>query len=149
MMLSHTIAMNQSSRKAALAAFVALSILVPTTAFAEPTPAPTTESPRTPFEQYRLDFNEYLEAIKVRSQQIRVINAVFKDSCDKAARDFKAAMSVARTPGQKNYAATARKNAVSDAIIARDFAITELGAEPVPPVEPAKPLKVASKKKSR
>ena len=58
-------------------------------------------------------------------------------------------MSVARTPDQKNYAATLRKNAVSAAIVARDAAINALGAEPIPPIEPAKPLKISSKKKQR
>lgn len=149
MMLSHTIAMNQRGRRAVAATCVALSLLAPTAAFAEPTPAPTSDSPRSPLEQYRFDRDAYLEAIKIRSQQIRLINIIFKDNCDKAARDFKIAMSVARTPDQKNYAATLRKNAVSAAIIARDTAIAALGAEPVPPIEPAKPLKVATKKKQR
>jgi hypothetical protein len=85
----------------------------------------------------------------VRSQQIRLINIEFKESCDKAARDFKMSMSVARTPDQKNNAATIRKNAVSAAIVARDNAIASLGAEPVPPIEPTKPLKVTAKKKQR
>ena len=58
-------------------------------------------------------------------------------------------MSVARTPDQKNMAATVRKNAVSAAIVARDNAIEALGDEPLPPIEPAKPLKVTNKKKQR
>jgi hypothetical protein len=141
--------MKQGRRAAAIVALVALSTLAPSASFAEPTPAPTNDVQRTPLEQYRLDRDAYLEALKERSQQIRLINIIFKDTCDKAARDFKAAMSVARTPDQKNYAATLRKNAVSAAIVARDNAITALGAEPVPPIEPAKPLKVSSKKKQR
>ena len=149
MMLSHTIAMNKGRNKAAVAALVALSFLSPTTAFADPTPAPTSDSLRTPLEQYRLDRDAFLEALKVRSQQIRLINIEFKESCDKAARDFKMSMSVARTPDQKNNAATIRKNAVSAAIVARDNAIASLGAEPVPPIEPTKPLKVTAKKKQR
>ena len=149
MMLSHTIAMNQGRSRAAIAALLAFSLLAPATAFAEPTPAPTTDSLRSPLEQYRIDRDAFLEAVKERSQQIRLINIAFKESCDKAARDFKMAMSVARTPDQKNNAATLRKNAVSAAIVARDTAIAGLGAEPVPPIEPAKPFKATSKKKQR
>ena len=148
-MLGHTKAMRKGLRSAAIAAIVATSLLAPTASFADPTPTPSPESTRSPLEQFKFDREAYLEAIKVRSQQIRIINNIFKESCDKAARDYKAAMSVARTPDQKNYAATLRKNAVSAAIVARDAAITALGAEPIPPIEPAKPLKISSKKKQR
>jgi membrane-bound lytic murein transglycosylase B len=149
MMLSHTIPMRERDRRAAIVALVAISLLAPTTSYAEPTPAPTTDTQRSPLEQYRFDRDAYLEALKLRSQQIRFINIVFKESCDKASRDYKIAMSLARTPDQKNVAATVRKNAVSAAIVARDNAITALGAEPLPPVEPAKPLKATNKKKQR
>ena len=148
-MLGHTKAMRKGLRSAAIAAIVATSLLAPTASFADPAPTPSPESTRSPLEQFKFDREAYLEAIKVRSQQIRIINNIFKESCDKAARDYKAAMSVARTPDQKNYAATLRKNAVSAAIVARDAAITALGAEPIPPIEPAKPLKISSKKKQR
>lgn len=149
MMLRHTIAMSWGYRIAAIAACIALSILAPHSAPAEPTPAPITDTPRTPFEQYQLDREAYLVAVKARSQQMKLINTAFKDSCDKAARDFKVAMSTARTPDQKNSAATIRKNAVSAAIVARDNAIAALGPEPVAPIEPARPLKINSKKKQR
>ena len=141
--------MRKGRRTVAIAAIVATSLLAPVASFADPTPAPSPESTRSPLEQFKFDREAYLEAIKVRSQQIRIINNIFKESCDKAARDYKAAMSVARTPDQKNYAATLRKNVVSAAIVARDAAITALGAEPIPPIEPAKPLKISSKKKQR
>jgi hypothetical protein len=149
MMLSHTKPMRERDRRAAIVALIATALLGPTASYAEPTPAPTNDVQRTPLEQYRFDRDLYLEAIKVRSQQIRSINIVFKESCDKASRDYKLAMSIARTPDQKNLAATVRKNAVSAAIIARDNAIAALGAEPIPPIEPAKPLKATNKKKQR
>jgi hypothetical protein len=57
-------------------------------------------------------------------------------------------MATARTPDQKNLAAQARKNSISAAIIARDDAIAALGAEPLPPIEPAKQPK-GPKNKSR
>lgn len=141
--------MGKSRQSAAVVALFATSLLTPTPSFAEPTPSPSPETSRSPVEQYKFDRDSYLEAIKVRSTQIRVINNQFKENCDKAARDYKLAMSIARTPDQKNFAATQRKNAVSAAIVARDSAINALGPEPLPPVEPAKPLKVSSKKKQR
>jgi hypothetical protein len=149
MMLSHNNDMRKRDRRAAVVALVALSLFTPAASYADPTPAPTTDSQRTPFEQFRIDREAFLEALKVRSQQIRAINAIFKESCDKASRDYKVAMSVARTPDQKNMAATVRKNAVSAAIVARDNAIEALGDEPLPPIEPAKPLKSTNKKKQR
>ena len=149
MMLGHTKAMRIGRRTVAIAAIVATSLLAPVASFADPTPTPSPESTRSLLEQFKIDRESYLEAIKVRSQQIRIINNIFKESCDKAARDYKYAMSVARTPDQKNNAATLRKNAVSAAIVARDAAITALGAEPIPPIEPTKPLKISSKKKQR
>jgi hypothetical protein len=149
MMLSHTNDMRKGRRSAAIAALLATSLLAPAASFAEPTPSPSPESTRSPLEQFKVDREAYLDAMKIRSQQIRIINNIFKESCDKAAKDYKAAMSVARTPDQKNYAATLRKNAVSTAIVLRDAAISALGAEPMPPIEPAKPLKISSKKKQR
>lgn len=149
MMLGHTNAMRQGPRAVAIAALVATSFLAPTASFADPTPSPSPESTRSPFEQFKIDREAYLEAIKIRSQQMRVINNIFKESCDKAARDFKVAMSTAKSLDQKNLAATLRKNAVSAAIASRDISINALGAEPTPPIEPAKPLKVSSKKKKR
>ena len=141
--------MKQGRASVAIAALLATSILIPASALAEPTPAPSPESTRSPFEQFKIDRDAYLEAIRVRSQQIRVINNIFKESCDKSARDFKLAMSQARTPDQKNLANTLRKNAVSAAIVARDAAITALGPEPIAPIEPTKPMKIANKKKQR
>jgi hypothetical protein len=149
MMLGHTIAMRQGPRIAAIAALLAASVFTPTPLFADPTPTPSPEVTRSPFEQYKIDREIYLEAIKIRSLQIRVINNVFKERCDKAARDFKNAMSIAKSLDQKNLAASLRKNAVSAAIVARDAAINLLGPEPIPPVEPAKPLKFSNKKKQR
>ena len=149
MMLGHTIAMRQGPRSAAIAALIAASVFTPTAVFADPTPTPSPEVTRSPIEQYKFDREIYLEAMAIRSSQIRIINILFKERCDKAARDFKNAMSIARSLDQKNLAATNRKNAVSAAIVARDAAINQLGPEPIPPVEPAKPLKVSNKKKQR
>lgn len=141
---------KQWGRKvAALATITTLALSSPFSAYADSTPSPAPESPRTTFEQYRVDRENYLIAVKQRSAMIRNINIAFKNACDKATSEFKSAMLVARTPDQKNAAVTARKNAISAAIIARDTSIAALGAEPVAPIEPLKPMKISGKNKSR
>lgn len=136
------------ARKALIATVIAISSASPMVAMAEPTPAPSADPARNPMEQFRIDRENFNAAMKARSLAIRNINIEFKNACDKAAQDFKSAMATAKTPDQKNLAAQARKNAISAAIIARDNAIAALGAEPLPPVEPMKPLK-APKNKNR
>lgn len=118
---------------------------------AEPTPTPYVipDTFKNPQERYRFERDLYLAALKNRAQLIKNINIVFKIACDKAALDYRNAMSVARTPDQKNLAVSMRKNSVSTAIVARDLAIEALGEEPVAPIEPTKPSKIQSKSKSR
>jgi hypothetical protein len=135
-------------RAAIVATLIAISTATPFAAIAEPTPAPTSDPARNPMEQFRIDRDNYANAMKMRNLNIKNINIAFKSACDKAALDYKSAMSIARTPDQKNLAAQARKSMISAAIIARDSAITALGPEPLPPVEPAKQFK-APKGKSR
>lgn len=137
------------SRGAIGAIAVAAMVLLPASAYGEPTPSPSPEVTKSPIEQYRIDRANYLEAVRERNSAIKNINAIFKESCDKAVRDYRIAMSIARTPDQKNVASNVRKNAISAAVFARDAAIAALGAEPIPPIEPTKPLKISAKKKSR
>jgi hypothetical protein len=135
-------------RAITLATLIAISASTQSAAMAEPTPAPTTDPARNPMDQFRIDRENYINAMQMRNLNIKNINIAFKSACDKATLDFKSAMSLAKTPDQKNLAATARKSAISTAVIARDNAITALGAEPIPPLEPAKPFK-APKNRSR
>ena len=109
-------------------------------AVAEPTPSPSPSSTiiRTPLEQYKYDREIYLNAVKARDAAIRQINAAFKVAVEKSTQDYKAAMSLARTPDQKVMANSNRKSAIAAAINQRDAAIDELGEEPIPPTEPAK-----------
>lgn len=110
------------------------------------TPAPDTF--KIQMDQYRIDRENYINAMKQRSLQMKAINIAFKSSCDNAASVFKIAMSNAKSPDAKNSAITARKSAVANAIAARDAAIALLGAEPIAPIEPTRPMK-ASKNKNR
>ena len=129
-------------------AFSPIAIAPSAVADSSPQVSPTPNPNRSAQEQFRIDRDNYLTEMRVRSLQIRNINNDFKVACDTAALTFKNAMASARTPDQKNAAIAARKNAISAAIAARDAAIAGLGAEPTPPVEPMKPMK-AGKGKSR
>ena len=107
---------------------------------ADPTPSPTaTADPyKSPLGQYKLDRDEYLQAIKDRDSKMRVINSIFKNSVDKANADARAAMLNAVTPEQKSSTSSARRNAIALAITLRDAAILALGPMPTPPAKPEK-----------
>ena len=154
-MLRHTKSMKKAciSRGVVAVVIAASSIALTPIAYAEPTPAPTSnptiDSYKAALEQFRINREIYMTAMRERSQQIRAINIEFKSACDKATQDFRNAMSASKSPDQKNLANAARKNAISAAIVARDVAINSLGAEPVAPIEPMKPMKAPAKNKSR
>jgi len=109
-------------------------------AHAEPTPSPsaTADSYKSLHEQYKLDRDEFIQAVKDRDFRMRIINAIFKNSVDKANADARAAMANAITPEQKTSTASARRNAIALAITVRDAAILALGPMPTPPVKPEK-----------
>ena len=103
-----------------------------------PSPSPTAETYKSLHEQYKIDRDEYLQAVKNRDFRMRVINAVFKNSVDKANADARAAMANAITPEQKTSTWSARRNAVALAITLRDAAVLALGPMPTPPAKPEK-----------
>ena len=106
-----------------------------------PSPAPTFDSFRAAQEQYKKDRDAYVLMLRDREMKLRVINAAFKSSVDKASYDAKSAMTTATTPEQKNSINAARRAAIATAIVARENAIAALGALPTPPVEPVRPAK--------
>ena len=106
-----------------------------------PSPAPTFESFKAAQEQYKKDRDAYVLVLRDREMKLRVINAAFKSSVDKASYDAKSAMAIATTPEQKNSINAARRAAIAAAIVARENAIAALGALPTPPVEPVRPTK--------
>jgi hypothetical protein len=152
MMLGHTKAMRKVNPATGLLllTLAIFPIVVAPSARADSNPqtSPSTDPFKGQMDQYRLDREAFMNQMKQRSLQIRAINVAFKNACDTAASDFKVAMASAKTPDAKNAAIAARKSSISNAIAIRDAAISALGAEPLPPVEPTKPLK-APKGKSR
>ena len=103
-----------------------------------PSPSATAETYKSLHEQYKIDRDEYLQAVKYRDFRMRVINAVFKNSVDKANADARAAMANAITPERKTSTWSARRNAVALAITLRDAAVLALGPMPTPPAKPEK-----------
>ena len=128
----------QKRRELTVATLLLFTLAASTPAHAEPTPSPTAtaDAYKTPLEQYKLDRDEYQQALKDRDSRMRVINATFKNSVDKANADARAAMANAITPEQKTSTWSARRNAVALAITLRDAAILALGPMPTPPAKP-------------
>ena len=128
----------QKRRELTAATLLLFTLAASTPAHAEPTPSPTAtaDAYKTPLEQYKLDRDEYQQALKDRDSRMRVINAIFKNSVDKANADARAAMANAITPEQKTSTWSARRNAVALAITLRDAAILALGPMPTPPAKP-------------
>ncbi len=130
----------QKRRELTAATLLLFTLAASTPAQAEPTPSPTAtaDAYKTPLEQYKLDRDEYQQALKDRGSRMRVINAIFKNSVDKANADARAAMLNAITPEQKTSTWSARRNAVALAITLRDAAVLALGPMPTPPAKPEK-----------
>ena len=76
----------QKRRELTAATLLLFTLAASTPAHAEPTPSPTStaDAYKTPLEQYKIDRDEYLQALKDRDFRMRVINTVFKNSVDKA-----------------------------------------------------------------
>ena len=120
----------------------------PTLAWADPIASPNIngENNKKNSEQFQAARDAYNEILKLRNQQIRQINMDFKAAIEKSTLEYRSAMALAKNPDQKNLVASARKAAVSAAIIARDNAIAALGAGPTPPAEPMKAKKPLAKR---
>jgi hypothetical protein len=116
-------------------------------AYADSTPAPSPASSsaidvyKAAVEQFKRDREEFAAAMRDRAQKIRLINQTFDLAVKKARQDSRTAMQVAVKPEQKSAVNTNLKSTITNAIIAREGALLELGEPPVPPTEPARPAK--------
>ena len=108
-----------------------------------PTPAPSTSIDvyKAAMEQFKRDSEAFAVAMRDRVQKIRVINQTFDISVKKARQDSRNAMQVAVKPEQKSAINTNLKSIITNAIIAREEALLELGEPPEPPTEPLRPAK--------
>jgi hypothetical protein len=99
------------------------------TAHAEnmPLPAPSL----SPFEQFRIDRENYFAAMKQ-------ITSNFKVACDTANSNYLASIALAKSKDQKRAARLARESAITQAAIEFENAKNELGPMPVEPQRVAK-----------
>ena len=72
----------QKRRELTAATLLVFALAGAASAQAEPTPSPTAtaDAYKTPLEQYKLNRDEYQQALKDRDSRMRVINATFKNS---------------------------------------------------------------------
>jgi hypothetical protein len=103
-----------------------------------PTPLPTS-APLSPFEQYRIDRENYFAAMKE-------LTGIFKSACDRANATYASAITVAKTKDQKRAARLARENAITAAAIEFENAKYDLGPMPI---EPPRSAKAPAKNKSK
>lgn len=131
---------KRSSRAAALLAAAALFSPLSAPAFAEtPSPTPTPTITRTPLEQFKYEKELYQIALKSYNLAVQKINQSFKAAIDKANAEY-------RSSTDKFSAKTLLRSATAIAIAARDAAILDLGAKPLPPIEPPKAVPLKSGK---
>jgi len=109
---------------------------------------PGVEGGKQSKEQLKRDRDAYMQALRDRDFEFRVINMAFKNSIDRIYFDFKNSYAAAVTPEQKSAARAAYINARAAAITARDQAIVALGPLPTPPAEAMKTSKAESRNSS-
>jgi len=137
---------------ALLATTVVFSSFMIAPARADQSPAPTmTLSPQ---DQYKFEFEIYLNKLKTREIEMRILNQNFKIAIEKARREYLTALRSAKGPTDKSLLSAKFDEVKSSAAAELEQAREELGPIPMPPQEPAKGFKPKmsrenEKKKSR
>jgi hypothetical protein len=126
--------------------------IVAAPAHADQNPAPT--ATLSPQEQYKFDFEIYLNRLKAREIEMRILNQNFKIAIEKARREYFTALRNAKGPTDKSLLSAKFDEVKSSAAAQLEEAREELGPMPLPPQEPTKGLKSKmkrdnEKKKSR
>jgi hypothetical protein len=126
--------------------------IVATSAHADQNPAPSTTL--SPQEQYKFDFEMYLNKLKAREIEMRILNQNFKIAIEKARRDYLTALRSAKGPTDKSLLSAKFDEIKSSAAAQLEQAREELGPIPMPPQEPNRGFKSKinrdnEKKKSR
>ena len=136
----HTMGMRKAVAIAVTSAALFSPAITSSGAQAETNPTPTpTISPLTPFEQYRIDRENYFAAMKE-------LTAIFKSACDRANAAYASAIATAKSKDQKRAARLARESAITAAAIEFESAKNNLGPMPI---EPARSAKAPAKNKSK
>jgi hypothetical protein len=114
--------------------------LISSPLFAETTPSPAPSAPSlTPFEQYRIDRENYFAAMKS-------ITNNFKSACDTANLNYANALAQAKNKDQRRIARLTRESAIAAAAVEFESAKSALGPMPI---EPQKAAKVNGKNKAK
>ena len=124
---------------ALLAASVVLAPLMISPAHADQSPAPSVNL--SPQEQYKLDYEIYLNKLREREIEIRILNQSFKIAIEKARRDYLIALRSAKGPTDKSLLSARFDEIKSSATATLEKAREELGPIPTPPQEPTKGFK--------
>jgi hypothetical protein len=137
---------------ALLATSVVFSTLLIAPAHADQNSTPTTTL--SPQEQYKFDFENYLNKLKARELEMRILNQNFKIAIEKARREYLLALRSAKGPTDKSLLSAKFDEVKSSAAAELEQAREELGPIPMPPQEPTKGFKSKmnrdnEKKKSR
>jgi len=137
---------------ALLATSVVFSSLLIAPAHADQNPTPTTTL--SPQEQSKFDFENYLNKLKTRELEMRILNQNFKIAIEKARREYLLALRSAKGPTDKSLLSAKFDEVKSSAAAELEQAREELGPIPMPPQEPTKGFKSKmnrdnEKKKSR
>lgn len=112
-------------------AIFSLTVFAPgATADINPTPSPSV-APLSPFEQYRIDRENYFAAMKNITEN-------FKIACDLANTNYATSIAQAKSKDQKRVARLARESAITAATIDFEAAKNALGPMPVEPLRMAK-----------
>lgn len=137
---------------ALFATSVVFSTFMIAPSYADQSPAPV--ATLSPQEQYKFDFEIYLNKLKAREIEMRILNQNFKVAIEKARREYLLALRSAKGPTDKSLLSAKFDEVKSSAAAELEQAREELGPIPAPPQEPAKGFKSKmnrdfEKKKSR
>ena len=140
------------NRAAIVAMGVAITVAVPNTALAEPTPTSTTSSLseyQSALNQYKLDLQQYRNLISDREQSRKSITQAFIVAVASANGAAKSALRTAKTADAKTAIGEQLKTSIRLASEARDSANTALGPLPIEPIKPVKLQEPAPLKKTK
>jgi len=143
-MATHLMRKRANFPVALLATTVVFSSFMIAPTYANQTPAPT--ATLSPQEQYKFDFENYLNKLKAREIEMRILNQNFKIAIEKARRDYLLALRSAKGPTDKSLLSAKFDEVKSSAAAELEQAREELGPLPMPPQQPTKGYKSKMKR---
>lgn len=138
-MAFHALPMRAHFPAALVAASLLFAPLSVTPANADQTPTPLVTL--SPLEQYKIDVALYLDKLKSREIEMRLLNQNFKIAIEKARRAYLIALRSAKGPTDKSLLSAKFDEVKSSAAATLESARENLGPIPTPPVEPPKGAK--------